>query len=101
MSSFKEAPGSKDAQDQIIKGDLDRDSKIKDVALGAVALDLATELIPDLTVALKDLRRDRHLTDLTGLTVHQLQLAVELRIELALIEEVDDDRLELVVAQIV
>src|SRR5262249_8246990 len=92
-------PGPEDLEHQLVERDRGMGAEERHRVPRAVGLELLAPALVLALVGLEQRARDRDLAGIAGLAVDERQITVELRIGLALIVDLKDERLELVVAQ--
>src|SRR6185295_14227840 len=97
--SSEESPRAEDLQHQLIERDRRVGAEERHRVARAVRLELLAVLLVLALVRLEQRARHRDLARITGLAVDQREITVELRIGLALVVDLEHERLELVVAQ--
>src|SRR3954468_12212563 len=97
--SPQKASGPEDAQDELVERDRGVRAEERHRVLRAVRLELLAVLLVLRRVGLEQRLRDRDLLGVTGLAVDERQVTVEVRLGLALVVDLEDEGLELVVAE--
>src|SRR6185436_20116434 len=99
MALAEEAAAPEDAEDQLVEGDVDVGAEVAHLPRGAEALRLFEVVAVGLPVALQDLGGDGDLALLAGLAVVDADVALEIGLGLARVDDVEHERLELVVPE--
>jgi hypothetical protein len=97
--SSQESSAAEDAQDELVERGVDVRLDVRDGLRRAETFDVGEVLTVGVGEALEDLRSDGDFALVAGFAVVQEDVAVELRFGFLAIDDVDDEGIELVVAE--